>query len=187
MKGKRLVIMPVLAALFAALISVGAYLAFPVPGSPVPIVLQNMFVMLAALLLGPAWGALAVAMYLGLGALGLPVFSAGTGGLARFMGPTGGFLLSYIPAAVAMGLLGGRGKRKIWRLAAASAAGIIIVYGLGIPWLRHAIKGSWAKAFAIGFLPYIGFDVLKAIVASSITAVLGPELEARLEDRSANA
>ena len=76
------------ASLFAALIAAGAFLAVPI--GPVPIVLQNMFVLLAGLLLGPRWGLAGVGIYLLAGAIGLPVFAGGTGGIGRMLGPTGG-------------------------------------------------------------------------------------------------
>ncbi len=94
-----------MACLFAALISIGAYIAIPIPGTPVPIVLQNMFIILAGFILGPWWGLAAVIFYLMLGAAGLPVFSGGTGGLVKFAGPTGGYLLGYIPAIIVFGLV----------------------------------------------------------------------------------
>ena len=64
----------VLACLFAALISIGAYIAIPLPGTPIPIVLQNMFIMLAAITLGPWWSLLSVVIYLLFGLVGMPVF-----------------------------------------------------------------------------------------------------------------
>jgi biotin transport system substrate-specific component len=180
---KRLAAMPVLATVFASLISAAAFLPIPVPGSPVPIILQNLFLMIAALALGPLWGSAAAAIYLGLGLLGLPVFSGGTGGIARIMGPTGGFILGYLPSAAAMGLIAGKNPKKLWRFILAAACGVLIVYAAGIPWLKLSIKGSWAKAIALGFLPYIGWDVLKAAIAVPISLGLRPWLEEKLLDR----
>ena len=87
--------MMVYASLFAALTAVGAFLALPI--GPVPIVLQNMFVFLAGLLLGSRWGLASVGVYLLAGAVGLPVFAGGLGGLGRLIGPTGGYLIGYLP------------------------------------------------------------------------------------------
>ncbi len=102
----------IMACLFAALISVGAYAAFPIPGTPVPIVLQNMFIMLAGFISGPWWGLVSVVFYLILGSVGLPVFSGGTGGFAKLAGPTGGYLVGYIPAVIVFGLISKLGKGK---------------------------------------------------------------------------
>ena len=84
----------VLASLMAALIAVGGYLAIPI--GPVPIVLQNLFVLVAALLLGSKWGSAAVAVYLLAGACGLPVFAGGGGGLGHLFGPRGGYLFGFL-------------------------------------------------------------------------------------------
>ena len=100
--------MMVYASLFAALTVVGAYIAIPFPLSPVPIVLQNLFVLLAGLLLGKKWGAASMAIYLLAGAVGLPVFAGGTGGIGHFAGPTGGYLIGFVLAAFVAGALGNK-------------------------------------------------------------------------------
>lgn len=84
--------------LAVAAVSVAARLAVPIPGTPVPVTLQDLAVLLTGVILGPARGASAVLAYVGLGALGAPVFSGGRGGLAWLAGPTGGYLIAY-PAA----------------------------------------------------------------------------------------
>ena len=88
--------MTVFASLLAALMAAGAYLSIPI--GPVPIVLQNMFVLLAGLLLGSRWGLAGVAAYFLTGLCGLPVFAGGLGGIGRIVGPTGGYLIGYLPA-----------------------------------------------------------------------------------------
>ena len=95
----------VYASLFAALIACGAYLAIPIPISPVPIVLQNLFVLLAGLLLGGRWGLASVGIYLLAGAVGLPVFTGGKGGVAHFFGPTGGYLVGFAASVFVAGLI----------------------------------------------------------------------------------
>ncbi|MDQ1330177.1 MAG: biotin transport system substrate-specific component, partial [Thermodesulfobacteriota bacterium] len=89
------------ASLLAALTAVGAYIAIPV--GPVPIVLQSLFILLAGLLLGSTWGVAGVGIYLLAGAFGLPVFAGGAGGIGRFLGPTGGYLLGFLPAVYIIG------------------------------------------------------------------------------------
>ena len=86
--------MTIYAALFAALTAVGAYMALPI--GPVPVVMQNLFVFLAGLILGGRWGLASVGIYLLAGAVGMPVFAGGTGGVGRFFGPTGGYLIGWI-------------------------------------------------------------------------------------------
>ena len=102
--------MTVYASLFAALTAAGAYIALPI--GPVPIVMQNLFVMLAGLILGSRWGFAAIAVYLLAGAVGLPVFAGGVGGFSRFLGPTGGYLLGYLPAVFCIGLISQKTKPK---------------------------------------------------------------------------
>ena len=175
---------PVFACLFAALISVGSYIAVPLPGTAVPIVLQNLFIMLAGLLLGPGWGLVATLVYLALGALGLPVFSGGTGGFARFLGPTGGYLVGYIPAVLVMGFVSRIGaKRRWWRDLLALLLGCALVYAAGLPWLKAVIKGSWEKAFAGGLFPFIPGDAIKMVLAVLLAGRLGPLVERVLPRR----
>src|SRR5215204_6140633 len=92
------------AALMAAVTAVAAQIAIPLPFSPVPFTLQVLGVILSGLLLGPRYGALAQAIYLLIGAVGVPVFAQFRGGLGVLLGPTGGYLLSYPIAAAVAGL-----------------------------------------------------------------------------------
>jgi len=180
----------VLIALGAASTAVGAFIAIPLPFSPVPIVLQNFFILLIALVLGPRMGTASVALYLLVGALGLPVFAGGKGGFAHFFGPTGGYLAGFLLSAWITGVLSAGGHRQKNREpraatkgnaqktkfrfqdAAAAAAGVLSVYLLGIPWLAYKLGFDWKKALIVGFLPFIAGDVLKAAAA----AALAPEV-----------
>lgn len=167
----------VLTALFAALIIAGSYLV--IPFVPVPLVLANFFTLLAGLLLGPVYGSAAVALYLALGALGLPVFAGGTGGFAHFASPTGGFLLGYLLSAAVAGLVahgwrGRSGRPGPVRLAAAAALGMLALYALGLPWLRMVLPGKvptlWAAVLLMA--PYMLGDAVKVAAA----AILGRKL-----------
>ncbi len=100
--------MMVYASLLAALTAAGAYLAIPI--GPVPIVLQNLFILLAGLLLGSRWGLASVSVYLLTGALGLPVFAGGLGGIGRLVGPTGGYLVGFLPAVFVIGWITEKAK-----------------------------------------------------------------------------
>jgi biotin transport system substrate-specific component len=164
-----------LVALFAALIAGGTFIAVPLPFSPVPIVLQNLFIVLAGLVLGPALGAAAAGLYLLAGALGLPVFAGAVGGAAHFFGPTGGFLAGYFFAAFTAGLIAGRPKAgkaaPLFRLILASACGFLVVYVPGVLWL-YRLMGNSAAAFAAGFFPFLIGDAIKAIVAVTAAARL---------------
>ena len=92
----------VLCAMFVALIAVGAFITIHIP--IVPLSLQDMFVLLAAVLLGPKWGCLSVCIYLVMGLAGIPIFTQG-GGIGYLLRPTFGYLLGYIPGSYLVGYL----------------------------------------------------------------------------------
>ena len=167
----------VLACFFAALISIGAYISIPIPGTPVPLVLQNMFIMLAALTLGPWWGLVSVALYLFFGLVGIPVFSGGTGGIARFLGPTGGYLAGYVPATLVIGLLAKKPLRHPLAALAPCVVGMAIVYLVGITRLKAVLDISWDRALASGLYPFIIGDIAKII----LTSLLAPRIAAGID------
>lgn len=140
-----------------------------VPFYPVPMTMQTLAVIGLGLALGPVRGAAAVALYLAEGALGLPVF-AGTPekgiGLAYMMGPTGGYLLGYIFAALLAGWLAGRGwDRNVFTAMAAALIAGAVIYVPGLFWLGSVI--GWDKpVLALGLFPFIPGDIMKAVLAA---------------------
>jgi biotin transport system substrate-specific component len=165
-----------LVALFAALTAAGTFVSIPLPFSPVPVVLQNLFTILAGLCLGPVGGSLAAGLYLLAGALGAPVFAGASGGFTRFLGPTGGFLLGYLLSAFIAGLIAGRpriGKRlPLWRLILATTLAFLSIYIPGLLRLKQLMNLSWAEAVAAGFLPFLIGDTVKGIAA----VIIAPRL-----------
>lgn len=162
----------IIIALFAALIVAGAYIGIPV--GPVPITLQTLFVLLAGILGGKGIGAASVAVYITLGAIGLPVFSGGIGGFAHFVSPTGGFLLSWLIAAPLAGAItdlgfvhdSGKDKTTVKQLlfmVAAALAGTIVMYIIGIPYVKMILGLTWSRTFAIALLPFIPGDLVKMV------------------------
>ncbi|MDR1970763.1 MAG: biotin transporter BioY [Treponema sp.] len=172
-----------LTALFAALIAAGTFISIPLPFTPVPVVLQNLFSLLAGLVLGPALGAAAVGLYLIAGIIGAPVFAGAAGGISRFLGPTGGFLLGYLLSAFLGGLIAGRPRSGVplplWRLVLAVLAGFLVIYVPGIIRLKFALDSGWGKALAAGFTPFIIGDALKGVLA----VLIAPRLRAPLAGR----
>jgi biotin transport system substrate-specific component len=164
----------VYSALFVALIACGAFMAIPV--GPVPIVMQNLFVLLAGLILGPVWGLTAVCTYLLIGLAGLPVFAGGTAGIGRLFGPTGGYLLGYMPAIWLTAWLSQKFRPSLMTDIAALMAGSIMIYAVGVPWLKFAFAMPWSKAVAAGMLPFLIGDALKIAVAATIA----PRIRARI-------
>jgi biotin transport system substrate-specific component len=149
--------------LMAALIAVGALIHLPI--GPVPVVLQNLFVLLAGLLLGSRYGLASVLLYLLIGAMGLPVFAGGKGGLVHFFGPTGGYLLGFALAAFATGFISERFSHKSTIDILAVTAGTLLVYLIGVPWLKTVTQMTWEKALTVGMLPFLPGDILKATAA----------------------
>ena len=162
----------VYSALFIALISIGAMIAIPV--GPVPIVLQNMYVLLAGLILPLAWAAGCVAVYLLMGFAGLPVFAGGTSGIGKVVGPTGGYLLSYLPAAFLTSVISGRTKKSLIRDSVATITGMAVIYLFGVPWLKWVLAVSWGKALAAGMYPFLAGAVFKMVAAVIIARKLRP-------------
>jgi len=162
-------------ALMAALVAAGAFVAIPV--GPVPIVLQNFFVMLTGLLLGQRRGLAAIGLYLLAGGLGLPVFAGGTGGLGRLAGPTGGYLVGYLPAVAVIGMVSRAGQGRVWADALAMVAGTAIVYGFGLTWLKLITGMTLAKTMALGLVPFLPGDVVKIVAALPVARALRPLIQ----------
>jgi biotin transport system substrate-specific component len=164
--------MMVYASLFAALTAVGAFLAIPI--GPVPIVLQNMFVYLAGLLLGGRWGLASVGVYLLAGACGLPVFAGGLGGISRFIGPTGGYLIGYLPTVFLIGKISQKASPRVVSDVLAMICGTLVLYACGVSWLKIVTGMSPAKALALGMVPFLIGDALKIAAAAAIAKALRP-------------
>jgi biotin transport system substrate-specific component len=153
---------------FAAALAAASQVAIPIPGTPVPITLQPFIVVLAGLWLGPAAGAASMALYLVMGALGLPVFAPiGAPGIARFVGPTGGYLFAYPVAAFVAGAIAARRDNLAWRWLAA-CSGIAMLFVGGIAQLT-LLTGSFSRAVALGVTPFAALDVVKAFIAALIS------------------
>ena len=167
-----------LIAAFAALIVACALLpAINVGGGIVPITLQTFGVMTAGAVLGAKRGFLAVLLYLALGAIGLPVFTGGTGGLGRFSGPSAGYLIAFPFAAALCGLLVERLPRdKVATslalvFAAGMAGSIVFTHPFGIAGLHWRAGMTWSAAFNTDKTFWIGDVVKNLLMASVATAV----------------
>ena len=170
----------VLAAMFTALISIGAVIAIPLPFTPVPIVINTLFVIAAGLILPVPWAAASLGLYLLLGAIGLPVFSGGSGGYAHFLSPTGGYLLGFLLAAVTTSLIAGR-SAALWRLTVAGLVGTIAIYVPGVIWLKFSAGMTWTAALSAGLVPFLIGDAIKLAAAVGVALGLKPLLRAGSE------
>jgi len=161
------------AVLLAALTGVLAQFSIPLPGG-VPFSLQPFAVFFVGLLLGPTWGSFAMVLYVLVGIAGAPVFSNGTAGLGIVLGPTGGFLLSYIVAAFLIGYIAHRSlsARPVTELGvvwttAGLLVGLGVIYVIAVPWLA-AVQGLTLVEGAAGMAPFFAGDLLKVAITVGI-------------------
>lgn len=160
-------------AIFAAIIA-----ALTLPGeiplaTGVPISFQTLGVMLAGAVLGAYRGALAVALYVILGLIGLPILSGHSSGFAVLAGPTAGFLIGFIPGALVAGLIAHSAKKfNVVRVILGSiVGGIAVVYAAGIPVLANSLQVDLVTA--TGFMtPYLLGDAIKVALTAIIAAAL---------------
>lgn len=146
------------------------------PGSPVPFTLQTFAVILLGGFFGARLAAAATAEYLLLGVCGLPVFAGWRAGLTGLTGPTGGYLLGFVLAALLCGVIYARAAARPYGARVlgawlAGSAGVAVIYLCGWLWLAGWMHISLAKAFAAGVMPFVMPDILKVSLAASLLAV----------------
>ncbi|WP_243094278.1 biotin transporter BioY [Thermus thalpophilus] len=154
-------------------VALTAQVAIPLPFTPVPLTLQTLGILLVGAALGSRLGFLALLAYLLEGAMGLPVFAGGTGGVARILGPTGGFLLAFPLAAGLVGLLVERFglDRSFFGTLLAMLLGNALLYLVGLPWLGAWLVGvgkftGMGGLLAMGLFPFLPGDLVKAVLAA---------------------
>jgi biotin transport system substrate-specific component len=140
----------------------------PYPFSPAPISFQVIGVYLAGLLLGPLWGGFTFALYLVVGAVGVPVFANGGSGLAYLAGPTGGFIVSYVLAAVLIGAVVHRrvtprplSEVSVAVQTGALFAGLVVIYLVGAPRLAQVQGWTLARGLWAGAIVFVPGDIVK--------------------------
>ncbi len=147
-----------------------AHITIPIPGTPVPLTVQNFGVLLVGLLLGSRRGFAALALYLAEGAMGMPVFSpVGVGGVAHLLGPTGGFLLAYPLVAWIAGYVMEHGRKTFARAALAGILGEVVLFASGLAWLA-VLTHSIALAFRWGLYWFLFAEIIKVMMAAGIAA-----------------
>jgi biotin transport system substrate-specific component len=153
-----------------ALTAAAAQVSFPLPFTPVPFTIQPMIVLIGAAALGARLGALSQILYLTLGMAGLPVFAFAPElpqGVARLLGPSGGYLMAFPLAAFATGWLAERGfDRRYLTSILAMAAGLAIIFFGGVSWIARF--SGLDVALATGLYPFIVVDVVKIIAAGLV-------------------
>jgi len=152
------------AAAFVLATTFGAQVAVTLPWTPVPVTLQPLFVILAGVVLGPRAGALAIGAYVGLGAMGAPVFANGGAGLPWLFGPTGGYLLAAPAAAFVAGAVAGRGGAGL-RTLAGLTLGVATMYVGGVSQLLLVTGQGFGAVLALAVVPFLVGDVTKILLA----------------------
>ena len=171
----------------ALIVAAAAQVSIPLPGTPVPMTLQPMAVLLVGGLLGAPLGALSMILYLAMGAAGLPVFTPTVPlvGLARLLGPTGGYLLAYPIAAYAVGRLSdprrqpGVNEPSWVRAAVGVVAGLVLIHLGGLAQLA-ILTGNISAAARFGTLPFLLGDLLKIALLVPVLTKFTPTSRARL-------
>ena len=165
-----------LSASFAVILGFFSLVSIPLPFDLVPVTLQVLGVFLIASLLGPYYGTLSCLIYLMFGAVGLPVFHGGTSGIPIILGPTGGYLVSFPIATLVGGSVSSTVSRErkleALRVAVGFAVSLVTIYAVGTLWLMEYLHLTLLQALLLGTVPFIGFDVLKAIIAAPIAVRL---------------
>ena len=173
---RRLLTDLVLLAAGAALVALCAQLAIPL--WPVPITAQTLAVLLVGASLGAVRGALSLTVYVGLGTLGLPIFSGGSSGLDVLTGGTGGFLIGFILAAGLAGWLAQRRwDRRFLTGVASLAAASAVTFAIGLPWLgvwlgQNGFHNDLPAVLAAGLYPFVFGELVKVLLAALILRLI---------------
>ena len=163
----------------ALLTALCAQISIRVPGSPVPITGQTFAVVLAGAALGSVRGGLSQLLYLALG-LVVPVYAEGTQGVGVLTGANGGYIVGFVIAAFVIGAIAERGgDRRVLSAFLAFAVGQLIIFGIGVPWLKASAGISWATAIHEGFTIFILGGLIKAAAAGLLTPTAWRILGAR--------
>lgn len=147
-------------------LTIAAFVAVPLPFTPVPVSLATFAVLATGASLGPLRGALSAGVYLLMGALGAPVFAGGQSGVLL---PTLGYVIGYVLAAAVVGGFARRGAdRRVGPTLALAAAGSAIVYLCGAPWLAASLGIDLGQALQLGVVPFLIGDALKIVLLGAV-------------------
>lgn len=151
---------------FIILTSLGAFVRIPLPFTPVPVTLQTFFVLLSGALLGKGYGAVSQTAYLALGVAGLPIFAQAGFGAAYLFGPTGGYLAGFVLASLFLGRSIKYARCNFFGLLGLFLAADFIILASGTFWLKIILGYGFFKLLAVGFVPFVLPDILKAAFAA---------------------
>jgi biotin transport system substrate-specific component len=150
----------------AAFVGLAAQIAIPLPFTPVPLTLQTFAVLLAGAALGSVRGVLSMSLYAVAGIAGVPWFAEGSSG---FTMPSFGYILGFILAAFIVGKIAeGGATRTVGRSIGLMIVGNIVIYGVGVTWLKYALGVDWGTAIALGLTPFLIGDAIKIAAAAGL-------------------
>lgn len=149
---------------------------FSLPIGPVPISLTNLVIYFSLYLLGWKLGTLSYVIYLLIGLVGVPVFSGFTAGPAKLFGPTGGYLIGFIPMAIIAGIVIDKYTEKWLLCLLAMIIGTTVCYALGTAWLAYEAKMDMMAALWAGVIPFIPGDLVKMALA----ILIAPKIRAQV-------
>lgn len=150
----------------ATFVGLAAQIAIPLPFTPVPLTLQTFAVLLAGAALGSLRGVLAMTLYAVAGIVGVPWFAEGSSGFAA---PSFGYILGFIAAAFIVGRIAENGAtRTAPRTAGLMVVGNVVIYAIGVTWLKFALDVDVATAIALGVTPFLLGDAIKIAAAAGL-------------------
>lgn len=159
----------------ASLTGIAAQIRLPIPFSPVPVTGQVFAVLLIGLLFGRKLGTGSQLFYVGLGGMGLPWFSGLSGGIAALAGPTGGYVLGFLPAVYLLGWLSERFELTgITEIFLAGLSGLGVIYFFGSLQLSLFLNAGLRETIALGVVPFIWIDLLKGLLVALVGRELNP-------------
>jgi len=160
----------------AAVMCVLGPVVIVLPFSPVPFSLATFGLYLCVYILGMKWATVSCLIYLLIGLVGVPVFSAFSGGPGKLLGPTGGYLIGYLFITLITGFFLGH-----WKSRALHGIGLVLgtmgCYGFGTVWLAYQSSMTWKDAFLVGVVPFILFDVIKIGIAMLLGEIISKRLK----------
>lgn len=165
----------ILTSLCAAIIAVLAQIIIPLP--LIPITGQTLAIGLVVTILGLKHGTYAVLLYILLGAIGLPVFQGFTGGLGILFGPTGGYIIGFIPTAIVIGFYLEKTRLTFPHALVANILGMLVTLAFGAVWLKYLAELSWTGALLSGVIPFLIVGVIKAILVAWVGVIVRQRLQ----------
>lgn len=159
-------------AIFSSLMCVSAYIAIPIPFSPVLVTAQTAVILISAVILGTKRSFVSALIYIALGAVGLPVFSGGKGGLGIIFSPTGGYVWGFLVAVLVVGIMSRNRTKSVPKNFFVMLLGAVIIDVCGSVQFALVSNTTFLKALLLTAIPFIPTDIIKALLSSILVKYL---------------